>query len=86
MYRSGLIMPLYDFRNLETGEVETKMMSIASMMEYVKDPNISQVVGAPALVSGIGGTLSKAGDGWKEVQDKIKAGLPPRLRDNIRTK
>lgn len=80
-------MPLYDFKNKKTGEVETKMMSISAMEEYVKDPNIDQVfTSAPKLVSGVGGTLSRAGDGWKEVQDKIKSGLPPRLRDNIKTK
>jgi len=79
-------MPLYDFKNLKTGEVETKMMSIASMEEYVKDPNITQVLAAPKLVSGVKGTLTQAGNGWKEVQDKIKSGLPPRLRDNIKTK
>ena len=33
-------MPTYDFKNLKTGEVETKFMSIASMEEYIKDPNI----------------------------------------------
>ena len=79
-------MPLYDFKNLKTGEVETKMMSIADMQEYVKDKNIQQVMSAPNLISGAKSTLQTAGDGWKEVQDKIKKGLPPRLRDNIKTK
>ena len=45
-------MPLYDFENIETGEVETKMMSISSMEEYVKDPNIRQVLAAPKIVGG----------------------------------
>ena len=80
-------MPLYDFKNLKTGEVETKMMSIADMQEYVKDPNIRQVIGAPKVIGEtLGSVARKAGDGWKEVQDKIKKGLPPRLRDNINTK
>ncbi len=80
-------MPLYDFKNLETGEVETKMMSIADMQEYVKDPNIEQVVGAPKIIGEVSGSVGrKAGDGWKEVQQKIKKGLPPSLRDNINTK
>ena len=79
-------MPLYDFKNLKTGEVETKMMSIADMEEHVKDKNIQQVMYAPNLISGAKSTLQTAGDGWKEVQDKIKKGLPPRLRDNIKTK
>jgi hypothetical protein len=56
------------------------------MEEHVKDKNIQQVMSAPKLISSAKGTLQTAGDGWKEVQDKIKAGLPPRLRDNIKTK
>jgi hypothetical protein len=80
-------MPLYDFKNLKTGEVETKMMSIADMQEYVKDPNIQQVVGAPKIIGETGGSvMRKAGDGWKEVQSRIKSGLPPSLKDNITTK
>jgi hypothetical protein len=79
-------MPLYDFKDLTSGEVYTKMMSIADMEEYVKDKNVQQVLSAPKLISAAKGTLQTAGDGWKEVQDKIKSGLPPRLRDNIKTK
>ena len=79
-------MPLYDFKDLTSGEIHTKMMSIADMQEYVKDKNIQQVMSAPNLISGEKSTLKTAGDGWKEVQDKIKKGLPPRLRDNIKTK
>ena len=79
-------MPLYDFKDLTSGEIYTKMMSIADMEEYVKDKNIQQVMSAPKLISSAKGTLQTAGDGWKEVQDKIKTGLPPRLRDNIKTK
>ena len=33
-----------------------------------------------------GSMLKTAGDGWKEVQDRIKSGLPPRLKGNIKTK
>ena len=80
-------MPLYDFKNLETEEIETKMMSISDMEEYVKDPNIQQVITAPKVLSQTNGeVLKKAGDGWKEVQQRIQKGLPPRLRGNINTK
>jgi hypothetical protein len=80
-------MPLYDFKNLETGEVETKMMSIADMQEYVKDPNIQQVLAAPKIIGEVSGSVGrKAGDGWKEVQQRIKSGLPPSLKGNIDTK
>ena len=80
-------MPLYDFKDLTSGEVYTKMMSIADMEEYVKDKNIQQVISAPMVIGEISGSVGrKAGDGWKEVQQRIKKGLPPRLRDNINTK
>jgi hypothetical protein len=80
-------MPLYDFKNLETGNIETKMMSIADMQEYVKDPNIQQVLAAPKIIGEVSGSVGrKAGDGWKEVQQRIKSGLPPSLKGNIDTK
>ena len=62
-------MPLYDFKDLTSGEIYTKMMSIADMEEHVKDKNIQQVMSAPKLISSAKGTLQTAGDGWKEVQD-----------------
>ena len=33
-----------------------------------------------------GSVLTKAGDGWKEVQDRIKSGMPPKDRHLINTK
>lgn len=79
-------MPTYDFKDLTSGEVYTKMMSIADMEEYVKDKNIQQVLSAPKFVTSTTSVVTQAGDGWKEVQDRIKSGLPPRYRDNIKTK
>ena len=79
-------MPTYDFENTETGEVEEKFMSISAKEQYLKDnPHIKQKIGAAKFVSS-NKVLNKAGDGWKEVQDRIKSGLPPRLRGNIKTK
>lgn len=82
-------MPTYDFQDKETGEVVTKIMSISSKEEFLKDnPNLKQVIlSAPGIDYDGGKTvLGRAGDGWKEVQDRIKAGLPPSARDNIKTK
>ena len=82
-------MPIYDFQNKETGEVETHIMKIADKEKFLEDnPHLKQVIlTAPGIDYDGGQTaLKRAGDGWKEVQDKIKSGLPPRLRDNIRTK
>jgi len=78
-------MPLYDFKNLETGEVETKMMSVSSMQEYVKDPNIQQVLSAPQIVSGTKSTISQATDGFNDVLKAIKKNSDPK-RCTIETK
>lgn len=72
-------MPLYDFENIETGEVETKMMSVASMEEYVKDPNIRQVLSAPKIVSGYKSTVSQIDNGFNDVLKSIKKSSDPKL-------
>jgi hypothetical protein len=82
-------MPTYDFENTETGEQFEKLISISGKEDYLKEnPNIKQIhVKFPASISGKEGSMLKqAGSGWKEVQDRIKGGLPPRLKGNIRTK
>lgn len=79
-------MPTYDFQNTETGEVEEKFMSISAKEQYLKDnPHMKQIINGGNFIYS-NNILKTAGDGWKEVQDKIKSGLPPRLRDNIKTK
>ena len=79
-------MPTYDFENTETGEVEEKFMSISAKEQYLKDnPHMKQIINGGTFVYS-NNVLKTAGDGWKEVQDKIKSGLPPRLKDNIKTK
>ena len=78
-------MPLYDFENIETGEVETKMMSISSMEEYVKDPNIRQVLAAPKIVGGTKSTISQVPDGFNDIHKSIKKNSDPK-RCTIETK
>ena len=83
-------MPTYDFKNLDTDEIKEYTMRISEMEQFKKDnPNMQQVISTPThnIITGKDGSvLTKAGDGWKEVQSRIKSGLPPRLRDNIKTK
>ena len=52
-------MPMYDFKDLTSGEVYTKMMSIADMEEHVKDKNIQQVIGTPMIIGETGGSVLK---------------------------
>ena len=82
-------MPSYDFENKWNGEIEEHILKISEVDQFKKDnPHLKQVILSAPTIDYDGGTsvLKKAGDGWKEVQDKIKSGLPPRLKDNIKTK
>ena len=81
-------MPRYDFLNTETGEVTEYTMSWKELDKFKKDnPHLKQQISGLNMITGReGSTLRKAGAGWKEVQDRIKSGLPPRLKDNIKTK
>jgi len=81
-------MPTYEFMNEKTGEVEDHFMSYTKLDEFKKDnPHLKQQLSSPNIsYKGGESTLKKAGDGWKEVQDRIKSGLPPRLKGNIKTK
>ena len=83
-------MPTYDFKNTDTDEVTEMVMSISEMEQFKKDnPNMKQVISTPKnniITNKDGSVLTKAGDGWKEVQDRIKSGMPPRDRHLINTK
>jgi len=82
-------MPLYDFKNKETGKIEEHMMKYSDKEQFLKDnPHLeSGTWTAPGFsYNGFKSKETKAGEGWKEVQSRIKSGMPPRLRDNIKTK
>ncbi len=82
-------MPRYDFKNLKTGEVKEYTMSYKDLDQFKKDnPDLQQQIGTinHSYNSSGSATLKKAGDGWKEVQQRIQSGMPPRLRGNIKTK
>lgn len=82
-------MPRYDFKNLKTGEVKEYTMSYKDLEQFKKDnPDLQQQIGTINYSYNSSGsaTLKKAGDGWKEVQQRIQSGMPPRLRGNIKTK
>jgi len=81
-------MPTYEFKNKDTGEVFEKIMSYDSKVKYLEEnPNIQSHYSTLNIDHDGGKSiLSRAGSGWKEVQDRIKSGMPPRLRDNIKSK
>ena len=82
-------MPTYEFKNTKTGEVEEKIMRISELDDYKKDnPHMKQQISSNVnMITGTDGSvLQKAGDGWKEVQQRIQSGLPPKDRGRINTK
>ena len=64
-------MPLYDFKDTETGEVFELNLRISEKDDFLKaNPNLKQVMSAPMIVSGVDG-LRKVDDGFNEVLQKI---------------
>ena len=70
-------MPVYDFRNKETGEVFEKAMKIADKQQYLDDNiNIEQVHSALTLGDPVRLGVRKASGGFKEVLQKIHSRAP----------
>lgn len=69
-------MPIYSFRDNETGEEIEVMMKISELDEYKEqNPNLTQFLkGAPSLARGTGGF--KNDDGWKENLSRIAEAHP----------
>ena len=80
-------MPTYEFKNKDTGEVFEKIMSYDSKVKYLEEnPNIQSYYSTMNIDHDGGkSVLSRAGSGWKEVQDRIKSGMPPKDRHKIKT-
>ena len=70
-------MPLYDFKDTETGEITTKLMSISSREEFLEsNPNMVGVITtAPSLVSGVN-SQAKQDSGWQENLSRIAESNP----------
>ncbi len=82
-------MPMYEFKNKETGEIEEHMMKYSDKEQFIKDnPHLQPGTWtAPGMsYNGFKSKETLAGDGWKEVQSRIKAGMPPKDRDRIKQK
>lgn len=81
-------MPLYDFKNSETDELEEHMVKISEYDQFLLDnPHLIRQLSAPMFsYEGTQDVLSKAGSGWKDVQERIKSGMPPQDKHRIDTK
>jgi hypothetical protein len=81
-------MPTYEFKNKDTGEVFEKIMSYEKKVKFLEEnPNVqSHYTTLNIDYDGGSSVLSKAGSGWKEVQDRIKSGMPPKDRSLIKSR
>ena len=65
-------MPIYEFRDRETGETWEEFLSISGKDEYlVANPHAQLVIGAPALISGIAGVTHKTDGGFNDLLNRI---------------
>ena len=69
-------MPLYTFRDKTTGEEWDELLSFSGREELIKDPNIEQVITAPAIISGISGVTHKTDSGFKDMMSRIAEANP----------
>lgn len=69
-------MPLYTFKDLTTGEEWEELLSFSGREEKIKDPNIQQVIHAPAVISGISGVTHKNDSGFSDMMSRIAAANP----------
>lgn len=77
-------MPTYDFRNKNTGEICTKIMSIAAKEAWLlENPDMEQVhLGAPVMGDSVRLGLRKPDDSFR---DKLKDMKQKHLHANINT-
>lgn len=79
-------MPLYTFRNKNTGEIFTELMGIAARELYLIDnPHIeSLITGAPSLGDSVRLGIRKPSDGFNEVLSKIsESNYKSNLKDKL---
>jgi hypothetical protein len=71
-------MPNYNFRHRETGETQEVFLRISELDAWKEDnPDWESYFpsgSAPAMVSQSKSTLSQAGDGWKDLLNRVKEG------------
>lgn len=70
-------MPIYQFRNTDTGEEFEALHRMSELDGYLKEnPHIKNIIGAPPTVDGfrlnVGQKTAKVDEGFKDVLRKIK--------------
>lgn len=67
-------MPVYDFKNKETGEIVTHVMKVSEYDEFKKNnPHLERhITGAPGCSDPVRLGLVKPADGFKDLLKQIK--------------
>jgi len=76
-------MPIYTFRNKQTGEVKDMMLSVSSMQELTDQGEWEQIIGAPNMVTHTGNIINKTSGDWKDHLKKIKKSTSRRVANSI---
>lgn len=67
-------MPLYTFKNKETGETFDTLISLSEREKYLNDnPQLEQVLGTTAIGDSVRLGIRRPDDGFREVLSKIHA-------------
>lgn len=70
-------MPIYQYKNEETGEVTDHYMSISSMEEFEKEnPHMKKVIHAPAIGDSVRMGVRKTDEGFNDLLKSIKKNKP----------
>lgn len=69
-------MPIYQFRDKNTGDEWEEFLSFAGREERLKDSDIEQVITAPAIISGISGVTHKNDSGFSDMMSRIAVANP----------
>lgn len=65
-------MPMYQFRDKETGEVFEELFTFDEKKAFLdENPDIEQIIGAPAIISGIAGVTHKTDGGFNDLLNRI---------------
>ena len=66
-------MPIYQYKNEETGEISDHYMSIAAMQQFdIDNPNMKKIIHAPAIGDPIRLGITKTPDSFNDMLKTIK--------------
>jgi len=70
-------MPIYQYKNEETGEVTDKLMSIADMEQFdIDNPHMKKIIHAPAIGDAMRLGVRKIDDGFNDILKTVKKNNP----------